>query len=249
MRDKKKIVNKGYPEQLAVVIPLYNEEFRFKKGFEICQSFSKQCPKWEFIFINDGSTDKTKQLVEGAIRNKPQMKLMSYKKNQGKGYALKQGVLKANKPLILICDIDFSTPLSELLLLHPFIKKAEVVIGSRKVQGAKILKHQPMLREWLGKQFTNLSKLWLGLNVSDVTCGFKLFTAKAGKRLFLKSRIKGWGYDAEVLFLAKKYRMKVIDVAVSWENDERTKVSMGRDIIQSIIDLWLIRWNDLIGRS
>jgi len=248
MRDKKKIVSQNLPKQLSVVIPLYNEELRFKAGFKTCQSFSKQYPEWEFIFINDGSTDKTKQLVKETIRNKPQIKLMSYKKNQGKGYALKQGVEKASKPLILICDIDFSTPLAELTLLYPFIKKAEVVIGSRKVQGAKILKHQPILREWLGKQFTNLSKFWLGLNVSDVTCGFKLFTAKAGKRLFSKSRIKRWGYDAEILFLAKKYKLQVADVAVTWKNDERTKVSIGKDVVQSIIDLWLVRWNDLIGK-
>ncbi|MFC1626932.1 glycosyltransferase [Patescibacteria group bacterium] len=238
MRDKKKI---------SVVIPLYNEELRFEKGFKVCKGFANRFPGWEFIFVNDGSTDKTKQLVKKAIKDKSAMRLISYEKNQGKGYALKQGVKEAVKPLILICDIDFSTPLSELTNLYPFIKKAEVVIGSRKVQGANILKHQPKMREWLGKQFTNLSKLVLRLKVSDVTCGFKLFKKQAGKKLFGLSRIKRWGYDAEILFLAKKHKMKMVDVPVTWQNDERTKVSMVRDIIQSLIDLWLIRWNDLLG--
>ena len=238
----------NYPKKLSIIIPCFNEEKRLKKAFNIVNKFLNKFPEWEFVFINDGSTDKTKILVEGAIKDRSQVKLISYKKNQGKGYALKQGVKKAIKPLILLCDIDFSTPLTELAVLYPNISKADIAIGSRKVYGAKILKHQSRIREWLGRQFTNLSKLWLGLKVSDVTCGFKLFTREAGKKLFSKSRIKRWGYDAEILFLAKKYKMEVIDVAVTWENDERTKVSMGKDIIQSMIDLWLIRFYNLINR-
>jgi len=236
------------PKSLSVVIPIFNEEERLDKALNICIKYADKYSEWEFVFVNDGSTDKTEEIIEKAVRKWPQFKLVSYEKNQGKGYALKQGVKKAVKSLILVSDVDFSTPLSELALLYPFISKSEVVIASRKVQGAKVLKHQPFLREWLGKQFTNLSKLVLGLKVSDVTCGFKLFTKKAGKKLFNKSRIKQWGYDAEILFLAKKYKMEVIDVAVIWENSEKTKVSLGRDILQSLMDLCLIRWNNLLGK-
>ena len=249
MRNKEKINNNYFPEKLSVIIPVYNEELRFKQGFKICQRFVKKHPKWEFIFVNDGSTDKTKQLIEKSIKPWPQMKTISYDNNQGKGYALKQGVKKASKPLVLICDIDFSTPLSEISLFQPFIKKrADVVIGSRKTQGANIIKPQSAWREYLGRQFTNLSKLWLRLNVSDVTCGFKLFKTSVAKKLFAKSRIKRWGYDAEILFLAKKLDYQVVDVAVSWKNDERTKVSMGKDIVRSLVDLGLIRWYNLTNQ-
>ena len=134
-------------------------------------------------------------------------------------------------------------------MFYPFIQKgADLVIGSRKVIGANVLKHQSKLREWLGRQFTNMAKIWLGLSVSDVTCGFKLFKSKAAKKLFKKSNINGWGYDAEILFLAKKNNLKVVDVAVTWKNDDRTKVSIFRDIFRSIADLIKIRWFYLTKR-
>lgn len=246
---RQKKINNQLPKKLSLVIPLYNEKERFNHGFNICRRFYNQQPSWEFIFVNDGSTDKTKTLVSSAIKSFPRMKLISYYQNQGKGYALKKGIKKATKPLILISDIDFSTPLSELNLLYPFIQKgADMVIGSRKVPGSKILKHQSILREWLGRQFTNLSKIWLGLNVSDVTCGFKLFKSKTAKKLFRLQRIRRWGYDAEILFLSKLLGFQTAEVPVTWENDDRTKVSIIRDIFHSLSDLWQIRWNDWTGK-
>ena len=231
-----------FPEKLSVVIPAYNEVKRISGALAICKKWQQRFPGWEFIFVNDGSTDETAKAITG-------FKVISYQANKGKGYALKMGVAKATKPLVLICDIDFSTPLKELGLLYPFILNgADVAIGSRKVTGAKVLKHQSPIREWLGKQFTNLSKLWLGLTVSDVTCGFKLFKTPAAKKLFAASRISRWGYDAEILFLAKKFNFKVADAPVTWTNDERTKVNMARDVFNSLCDLFLIRWHDRLGR-
>lgn len=226
-----------FPKNLSIVIPVYNEENRLNKAFKIIVQWHHQHPNWEFILVNDGSKDNT----ERQIKKFKFVKLISYSKNQGKGYALKQGVARATKPLILLSDIDFSSPLTELPKLMSEINKADLVIGSRKITGADIIKHQSWWREWLGKQFTNLSKLWLGLTVSDVTCGFKLIKTPAAKKLFNKQKIKRWSYDAEILFLAKKMKLKVVDVPVIWKNDEHTKVSVLKDIWQSIIDLIRIR--------
>ena len=240
MRPQKEINH--FPEKLSVVIPAYNEVKRLPQALAICNKWQLRFPGWEVIFVNDGSTDETAKYLTG-------FKLVSYPVNRGKGFALKQGVTQASQPLVLICDIDFSAPLKELGLLYPFILSgADVAIGSRKVTGAKVLKHQSPIREWLGKQFTNLSKLWLGLSVSDVTCGFKLFKTPAAKKLFAAARISRWGYDAEILFLAKKFHFKIADVAVTWTNDERTKVNMARDVFNSLCDLFLIRWHDRLGR-
>lgn len=225
------------PKKLSIIIPVFNEAERIKAGLKIIQDWHKKYPGWEFILVNDGSTDNTGEI----IKKLKFIKLINYQNNQGKGYALKQGVLKANQPLTLLCDIDFSTPLTELPKLAIAIKEADLAIGSRKTLGAKIIKHQPWWREWLGKQFTNLSKLWLGLKVSDVTCGFKLIKTPAAKKLFKQQKIKRWSYDAEILFLAKKMKLRVVDVPVVWENDEQTKVSIFKDIWQSIIDLIRIR--------
>jgi len=227
-----------FPENLSIVIPVYNEEKRLKKAFKIIEKWHRQQLNWEFILVNDGSSDGTEKI----IKKFSFVKLISYSKNQGKGYALKQGVLKATQSLTLLCDVDFSTPLTELSLFYPFIAKgADLVIGSRKASGAKIIKHQPWWREYLGRQFTNLSKLWLGLKVSDVTCGFKLFKTPVAKKLFKQQKIKRWSYDAEILFLAKKLGYQIIEVPVVWQNDEQTKVSVLKDIWQSIIDLIRIK--------
>jgi len=231
-----------FPEKLSVVIPAYNEVKRISGALAICKKWQQRFPGWEFIFVNDGSTDETAKAITG-------FKVISYQANKGKGYALKMGVAKATKPLVLICDIDFSTPLKELNFLYPFILSgADIAIGSRKVTGANVLKHQSPIREWLGRQFTNLSKLWLGLNVSDVTCGFKLFKTPSAKKLFAAARISRWGYDAEILFLSKIYGYKIADVPVTWTNDERTKVTLTRDIFNSLCDLFLIRWHNWLGR-
>ena len=216
--------------KLSVIIPVYNEAKRLPAALAIC----RQHPDWEIIFVDDGSTDTTTPIIR-----KAGFTLITYPRNQGKGYALKKGVAAAAGTSILITDVDFSTPLTELPKLLKV--KADIVIGSRKTQGAKITRHQSLIREFLGKQFTNLTNMWLGTKVSDVTCGFKLFKAPVAKKLFALSKIKRWGYDAEILFLAKKHGFTVAEVPVTWRNDEQTKVSILQDIFLSLADLIMIR--------
>ena len=215
---------------LSIIIPVYNEAKRLPAALAVC----RQHPGWEIIFVDDGSTDNTAKLIKQSG-----FKLISYPKNQGKGFALKQGVAAAKMPIILITDVDFSTPLTELNKFFPV--GADIVIGSRKTQGAQITRHQPRLREFLGKQFTNLTNFWLGTNVSDVTCGFKLFKTPVAKKLFALSKINRWGYDAEILYLAKKLDFTVAEIPVTWKNDSHTKVTLLPDIFRSIADLILIR--------
>ncbi len=242
-------MNLTVPKTLSIVIPLYNEQERFKEGFEVCKTYAKQYPKWEFIFVNDGSTDKTAQTVEKMTAGRKQMRLVSYQRNQGKGYAIRKGIQKARMPLVLFTDIDFSTPISELELLYPFIKNgADVVIGTRKVKGARISKRQAKLREWLGKQFTNVTNFWLGLDISDFTCGFKLFKTPVAKKLFTKQQVRRWGFDAEILYVAHRAKHQIVEVPVQWHNDERTKVSLVKDIVRSLSDLITIRWSSLLGK-
>lgn len=221
------------PKKLTVVIPVYNEADRLPQALKICRQAAKVNSDWEFIFVDDGSTDASVKLIKPSG-----FKLLSYPKNQGKGYALKQGVVAATKPLTLICDVDFSTPLTEL---DKFSVPGDVIIGSRKSQGAKITKHQPRLREWLGKQFTNLTNLWLDLKISDITCGFKLFRSPAAKKIFALSKINRWGYDAEILYLAKKLNYKITEVPIVWGNNTQSKVSIIKDILRSLKDLWIIK--------
>jgi len=244
MPRSKKVNSIALPKSLSVIVPLYNETQRFPKNFKICQKYYRKYPNWEFIFINDGSTDQTKKLVKQAIKEYPRMKLISYSKNQGKGYALKQGFKQAGKKFSLFTDIDFSTPLSELKLFYPFIQAgADIIIGTRKVRGANITKRQPPIREWLGKRFTDLTNLWLNLNISDYTCGFKLFKTSVAKKLFSKLKINRWGFDAEILFLANQSQYRIVEIPIKWKDDKRTRVNLARDIILTLIDLWKIRYS------
>ena len=231
-----------FPKKLSIVIPVFNEEARLKPALITCQKYHKLNPGWQFIFVNDGSTDKTEELIKDAG-----FKVIGYGKNQGKGYALKQGVLKSSNPSTLITDIDFSTPLTELPKLYKEIITADMVIGSRKTKDSNVTKRQPKLREWLGVRFTDLSNLWLGLKVTDYTCGFKLFKTKMAKEIFKVQKIKRWGYDAEIVYIASKLGVKIKEVPVTWKNDERTRVNLGKDIIRSLFDLVLIRFYAVLG--
>jgi len=239
----------NFPNSLSLILPLYNEAVRFPEHFDLLKKLHEGNKNWEIILVNDGSSDETEEIVSKKIKAYDRMKLISYQANQGKGYAIKQGVNTATKDLILFSDIDFSTPITELELFLPFMEKnADIVIGTRKVQGATITRHQPGLREWLGKRFTQLSNMLLGLEISDFTCGFKLFKKKPAQKIFSKIKVKGWGFDSEILYLAHKYDYKIVEVPVVWQNDLRTKVNLARDIYRSLSDLVKIRFNDARGK-
>jgi hypothetical protein len=141
-------------------------------------------------------------------------------------------------------DADLSTPLKHTYdFLNAIEDKNTIIIGSRKTKGANVTKHQPWLRENLGKGFTLLSNIFLVWGVSDFTCGFKMFPNAAGKKIFKNTTINRWGFDSEVLFLAKKYGYNIKEVPVSWKNDGDTKVDLKKDILRSLKDIFEIRVN------
>lgn len=229
---------------LSVIIPLYNEERRLINLLEIYNYLNNQKYSWEIILINDGSKDKTKKIASRMIKYNSfkNIILISYEKNRGKGFAIKNGMLKAIGEHRLFIDIDLSTPVKEIKKILFFAKKFDIVIGSRKRSGAKVIKHQPIIREVLGKEFTRISQKFLGLKVTDFTCGFKCFSAKSAEKIFLIQRIERWGFDAEILFLAQKINIPIKEVAIIWKNDSETKVKLPKDIIISFVDLFKIRY-------
>lgn len=237
------------PEKLTLILPVYNEAKRLEKAFLRLKQIHDCYPGWQIIFVDDGSTDKTKQVLEKKIKQqRRQMELISYSPNQGKGYAIKKGIEQASSKYALFSDIDFSTPLEELALFKPYMERdVDIVIGTRKVKGALITQHQPFLREWLGRQFTDLANFWLGTDISDYTCGFKLFKTEVAKKIFAKQRIKRWAFDAEILFLAQAENLKLVEVPVLWSNDKKTKVRLSRDILITLWELFQIRSNYLRG--
>ena len=236
---------KAEPIFLSIIVPAYNESKRIHNLDDILRYLGKLKESWELIVVNDGSQDDTLQKLE-SFKRKSNFKVISYATNRGKGYAVKAGMLAASGKFRLFCDIDLSTPIEEIRKFKPFLEKADVVIGTRKLKGAKVILHQSFLREYLGKGFTLLSQLILNTWVSDFTCGFKCFSGPASEKIFNKTRIFRWGFDSEVLFLAKKYKLMTIEVPVIWKNDPQTRVRFPRDLINSFGELIAIRYYDWV---
>lgn len=228
---------------LSIIIPLYNEVTRLKNLIKVYDFFESNNINYEIILVNDGSNDKTLSYLK-KFPKKYKYQLVSYKVNMGKGHAIKEGMLAANGKFRLFTDIDLSTPIEEFNKFIPYLNKYDLIIGSRKTKGSTLKKRQPLIRESLGKVFTLVSQTILNLETSDFTCGFKCFSQKAAIEIFNKQTVNRWGFDSEILFLAKKLRFKTKEVPVTWFDDPRSKVKFPQAIISSIADLIKIRLNN-----
>ena len=237
---------------ISFVIPVYNEQKRITKTFEALKRVKLPLglKLSEVIFVNDGSTDQTKAKINRfRMKNKKiaSIKLISYEKNMGKGFAVKQGMLASDADYTLFFDADMSTPLSELNKFMPLMNNGDdVIFGTRKNGHSTVIKHQPLYRELMGKVFTQMTKTILGLSVTDFTCGFKAFSRQATQKIFSRSIINGWGYDAEIAFLAKKNGFEIFEKPIIWANDEGTKVKLYKAVPQTLLDLGKIHINHSI---
>ncbi len=234
---------------ISFVIPIYNEELRISKTFTALKKLSipNGLKLEKVIFVNDGSKDQSVAKINkfrGKNKKIKNIKLISYAQNKGKGYAVRAGMKESSSDYTLFFDADISTPLSEISKLVPFIKNdTQVIVGTRKNGHSTVIQHQPKLRELLGKGFTLISKTSLGLKGTDFTCGFKAFSKEAKDIIFAQAIIDGWGYDAEIIFLAQKYNLSVAEKAVIWSNDQNTKVKLYKAVPQTIKEIASIRWN------
>lgn len=236
--------------KLSVIVPCYNEEERFLPGFEHYYSYlKKQKYLWELIFVNDGSTDQTHDLMLKVAKNKRNVRVINYYPNHGKGYAIVQGIKVAKGHYILFTDIDHSVPIDTIENFFPhFGKDFQVVIGSRRVKGANIIVHQHPIREFLGRGFTLLVNFLIYPGIADATCGFKAFENSVAKKIFNKVTIYDWAFDAEILFLCKKYQIRIAQAPVVWSDVRGSKVSLKRDIFRSLLGLLKIHLNNLRSR-
>jgi dolichyl-phosphate beta-glucosyltransferase len=234
---------------ITIVIPVYNEEKRILPTLKsILSWFSRKKIDHEVAIVDDGSTDNTLKVIEDIKNSHPEISIFKLPHNSGKGAAVRKGMLKGKGDYILFMDADSSTPIEEFEKFLPAIKNhKDIIIGTRKMQGADIIEYQPFFREFLGKGFTWLSKITTRANISDFTCGFKCFSRKATKDIFSKAIIDNWSFDAEIVFLAGKFGYKITEVPVRWKNNTATKVRMLRDVISSLKGLWCIQIYNIKG--
>lgn len=229
---------------LSIIIPAYNEEKTITDTIRQLYDFLKATDlKFEIIVVDDGSVDSTATKVKEFAMSRSMVKLVSYKKNMGKGEAIRQGVLVAGGELILFSDADLSTPISEIKKLLPFIRNGyDIVIGSRRMRESFIAKRQPFHRRISGNILRLLVKVVLRLPFSDTQCGFKLFKKNVAKSLFSKLVHKGFIFDIEILYKAYTAGYKIKEVGVIWANDPSTTVRFFKDSFKFLIGIIKIRF-------
>lgn len=229
--------------EVSIVIPALNEERRLGKTLEDIKSFfNGRNTKHEIIVVDDGSTDKTADVFEKHCGQKPRCVLLRFNKNHGKGFAVKNGVLKSGGRLILTADADGSTPIEEFSRLRDKIEKgADIAIGSRYMKNSGAQRKQSFFRFFMGKLGNWLIRLLLLPNIKDTQCGFKLFKAAAAKKIFGSQTIKGFGFDMEVLALAQKFGYKIKEAPVSWFQSKESRVRPLRDGLRTFADLLKVR--------
>ncbi len=236
--------------QLSIIIPAYNEARRLPSTLHAILNYMQQkaCDA-EIIVVNDGSTDDTAHVVQSFAARYPEIRLIDNHANQGKGGCIRDGMLAASGDVMLFTDADNSTPIQDAdKLLAAIGGGADIVIGSRWVNRQLQLVPQPWYRRLNGRIYNLLLRATLGLDYKDTQNGFKAFSRKAAKAIFSLQRISGWGFDAEDLFLAKKFGFTVSEIPVEYNYcADGSKIHPYRDGLRMLMELLRVRWYVLLG--
>ncbi|MBD3300174.1 MAG: glycosyltransferase [Candidatus Moranbacteria bacterium] len=236
--------------KLSVIIPAYNEEKRIGPTIvDIDRYLTKQKYNYQIIVVIDGAKDKTFQVVkkyEPIVNN---LEIINNHENHGKGYVVRQGLLEAKGEYRLFMDADNSTTIDHVEKFFPFFKEGyDLVIGSRDLEESKLEKKQAWWKIMLGNMGNIMIQMVGGLwGIPDTQCGFKILSKQAVKKVCSRMKIDRWGFDIEMLVLAKKMGFKIKEVPVVWKNDEASKVSI-MSYFNTLKELFQIRLNLILGK-
>ena len=236
--------------KFSIVIPAYNERARIENALrEVVACVRERGWDAEVIVVNDGSSDSTAQLVKDFARTAPEVSLIENPGNRGKGFSVRNGLLQARGEIVMFTDADLSAPISEAELLFKAIREgADIAIGSRWLESGRQTHKQPWYRQVFGRCFNLVTRMVMGLPFADTQCGFKAFTRSAAQTVFQLETIERWGFDPEILFIALKRHLKVVEVPVTWGHDARSRMSYLKDGMHMLREMAIIRWNAFVGR-
>src|SRR6202161_2564487 len=234
----------------SIVIPAYNEGQRLGETLERVLTYVRQ-QGWdaEVIVVNDGSRDNTAQIVRAFAEKNPILRLVENPGNRGKGYSVRNGILNSRGDIVVFSDADLSSPIEELpKLLQALAGGADIAIGSRWLRAELQTRRQSLHRQLFGRVFNLLLRIILGLRFKDTQCGFKAFTRQAAQTILPLQRIERWGFDPEILFVARKFGFRVEEVPVHWGHSGDTRIHPLMDGARMFWELVRIRWYDLTGK-
>jgi dolichyl-phosphate beta-glucosyltransferase len=235
---------------ISIVIPAYNEESRLSPTLDRVLNFVRQ-RVWdaEVIVVDDGSRDRTTDIVRDYAQSDGIVRLIQNPGNRGKGYSVRSGVLNARGKIVLFSDADLSSPIEEApKLLEALENGADIAIGSRWMRSELQTKRQSLARQVLGRVFNLLLRVVLRLDFKDTQCGFKAFRRHAAKEVFQLQKIERWGFDPEILFLARRAGFKTVEVPVRWGHDTGTRINPVADGSRMVADMLRIRWYSISGK-
>ncbi|HET6143594.1 MAG TPA: dolichyl-phosphate beta-glucosyltransferase [Candidatus Acidoferrales bacterium] len=235
---------------LSIIIPAFNEEGRLPKTLDAVIAYAQSRPyQTEIMVVNDGSSDRTAEIVSAYCQTYPALRLVSNGGNRGKGYSVRHGMLEAAGEIALFSDADLSTPVEEADKLLAAIRDQnfDAAIGSRAIDRNMIQVHQSAVREMAGIFFNHMVQWILDIQFSDTQCGFKAFRRERALIVFEQQRIERFGFDPEILFLAKRHGLRVAEIPVRWSHDAATKVNVAADGLLMFLELILTRWNAIRG--
>jgi dolichyl-phosphate beta-glucosyltransferase len=235
---------------LSLIIPAYNEQGRIAGTLETVSEFLASYGKpFEIIVVDDGSSDDTRDTAQGLADADPSIRVIAYGPNRGKGYAVRQGVLASRGSFVAFSDADLSTPIGELAKLFAATDKGyDIAIGSRAVKGSKLVARQPLYRELGGKALNLVIRAFAVPGTKDTQCGFKLFRGDVAREVFGKCFVDSWGFDVEVLYVARRLGYTITETAVVWQHAPGSTIRPFRAGLEVVKDIIRIRLHNYARR-
>ncbi|HEX6502480.1 MAG TPA: dolichyl-phosphate beta-glucosyltransferase [Terriglobales bacterium] len=234
----------------SIIIPAYNEARRIEPALrKVLAYVADQRLDAEIIIVNDGSRDNTAEIVRRYAQQNPVLRLVENPGNRGKGFSVRNGMLQARGEVMLFSDADLSAPIEESAQLFEAIAGgADVAIGSRWLRPELQTQPQSLHRQLFGRVFNLALRLLLGLQFKDTQCGFKAFNRRAVDIIFPIQKIERWGFDPEVIFLAERNNLRVVEIPVRWAHEAGGSIHPLRDGLRMLLEVVKVRWYWITGK-
>ena len=236
------------PPFLSIIIPAHNEENRLPRTLGQIFTFLESQPySCEILVVENGSSDRTLELSRELALSHPNLMIL-HEEQSGKGNAVRRGMLEARGTYRFICDADLSMPIGELAkFIPPALNDFDLAIASREARGA-VRYDEPPYRHWGGRAINLAIRMLILPGLNDTQCGFKCFRAETAGPLFRQQSLNGWSFDIEILYLARRKKLRIVEIPIQWHFGAESKVHAVRDALRMLIDIFRIHINSWRGR-